>query len=105
MIYGLIGEKLGHSLSQVIHEFFGDYSYRLFETERGEIDGFIKREDLAGFNITIPYKKEIISRLDIIDPLAQRIGAVNTAVKENGKWVGYNTDYYGFSEMLNGAGN
>lgn len=104
MFYGLIGEKLGHSLSRPIHDFFGDYTYRLFELKKEEIDGFMNDKDLAGFNITIPYKKEIISRLDHIDPLAQRIGAVNTAVKEKGKWTGYNTDYYGFSRLLFSTG-
>ena len=104
MFFGLIGEKLGHSYSLPIHDFFGDYEYRLFELKKDEIADFTKRDDLSGFNITIPYKKEVIQYLDAVDPVAERIGAVNTVVKRGGKLFGYNTDYYGFSYMLNRAG-
>jgi shikimate dehydrogenase len=56
----------------------------------------LKAIGVSGFNVTIPHKTEIIPFLDEIEPLAEQIGAVNTVVNQNGKFVGYNTDGLGF---------
>ena len=65
-IYGLVGEKLGHSFSPLLHSRFGDYRYDLIEVPKDEIDGFLERADFAGVNVTIPYKQTVIPYLDEI---------------------------------------
>ena len=95
----LIGEKLGHSFSADIHSKLGA-QYSLIELNSEEIEGFVKNCDLDYFNVTIPYKKQIIPYLDYIDSSAKKIGAVNTVVLKNGKKYGYNTDYMGFKSLL-----
>ena len=103
--YGLIGEKLGHSLSRPIHEaIFAhagiDADYRIIEIPREvfreEAEGLLA--SLDGFNITIPYKQDIMPLLEAIDPLADEIGAVNTVIC--GEKRGFNTDAAGFMGML-----
>ena len=101
---GLIGEHLGHSFSPKIHEKLADYSYGLFEISKDEIGDFAKNGGLDAFNVTIPYKKDIIPFLDEISPEASAIGAVNTVVRRDGKLYGYNTDYFGFEYMLSLSG-
>ncbi|MBQ8556706.1 MAG: shikimate dehydrogenase [Clostridia bacterium] len=104
--YALIGEKLGHSVSQPIHEAIFremgiDADYRIIEIPRSEM-AVQTREllcTLDGFNITIPYKTDVMPLLDEIDPYAAAIGAVNT-VRTGEKNVGYNTDAPGFTRML-----
>ena len=64
-----------------------------------------KYPDLCGFNVTIPYKEAIIPLLDEIDPIAKEVGAVNVVKIDNGKLKGYNTDVYGFEQLLNRAIN
>lgn len=103
MKYGLLGRSLKHSFSPAIHEQLGNYSYELFEREEQEIEELIKREDIGGFNITIPYKKTIMKYCDEIEENAAKIGAVNTVIKKDGKVIGYNTDFDGFIEMLRRA--
>ena len=85
MEYGLIGEKLGHSFSEIIHREFGEYDYRLHEIPRGELDAFMAARDFRGINVTIPYKKDVMPCLDYTDPAAEKIGAVNTVVNRDGK--------------------
>jgi len=101
---GLIGEHLGHSFSPLIHSHLADYSYELCELSREELGGFMKNPPFDAFNVTIPYKKDVIPYLDFISPEAKAIGAVNTVVKKDGKLYGYNTDYFGFSYMLSLSG-
>lgn len=101
---GLLGRKLGHSYSPQIHAMLGGYSYELFEKEPEEIEDFLKNGDWSGINVTIPYKKDVIPYLDELSPLAQRLGAVNTIVRRNGKLIGHNTDYYGFVSMVEQSG-
>ena len=106
--YGLLGEKLGHSLSPDIHEeIFKKLnikgSYSLFEVSKDNIDNVIpsiKVLGISGINVTIPYKNEVMKSLDDISKEAQEIGAVNTISVNDGKTIGYNTDYFGFGEML-----
>ena len=101
---GLLGRKLGHSYSPQIHKQLGSYSYVLFEKEPEEIDVFLKYGDYTGLNVTIPYKKAVIPYLDILSPQAQKLGAVNTIVRQDGKLVGHNTDYFGFQTMISESG-
>jgi shikimate dehydrogenase len=100
MRYGLIGEKLGHSYSKVIHEKLADYNYDLIPLSRDEFAPFMEKRAFTAINVTIPYKQDVIPYLDELDPLAKEIGAVNTIVNKNGHCIGYNTDFYGFKYML-----
>ena len=61
---GLIGEKLGHSFSKIIHEKLGQYSYELIPLEKEAFHAFMKKADFDGINVTIPYKKDVIPYLD-----------------------------------------
>ncbi|MEG0308575.1 MAG: shikimate dehydrogenase [Clostridium sp.] len=106
--YGLLGEKLGHSLSPRIHKIIFesievDGAYKLFEVQKSDLNEFIdgvKVLNIKGASVTIPYKEEIIQYLDVVSPEAQRIGSVNTISLIDNKLYGYNTDYYGFGYML-----
>lgn len=102
--FGLIGEKLGHTFSPMIHALLADYSYDTVELALSEVGDFARNGGFDGFNVTMPYKKTIMPFLDVISPEAEAIGAVNTVVRREGKLYGYNTDYFGFSYMLD-AGN
>ena len=93
MKYGLIGEKLGHSFSKPIHEKIAGYTYEIKEIARENLDAFMKAKDFLGINVTIPYKSDVIPYLDYIDPVAEKISAVNTIVNREGKLYGYNTDF------------
>lgn len=100
MRYGLIGEKLGHSFSKIIHEKLADYTYDLIPLSLEELDVFMREKEFSAINVTIPYKETVIPYLDEVDPKAAKMGAVNTVVQRNGKLFGYNTDYFGFRYML-----
>ncbi len=104
MEYGLIGEKLGHSYSKIIHEKLADYSYELTPLTREEFVSFMEQRAFRGINVTIPYKKEVIPYLDQMDEAAQAIGAVNTIVNRDGRLCGYNTDCPGFIHMMKQTG-
>lgn len=104
MRYGLIGEKLGHSFSKIIHEQLADYTYDLIPLTREELDTFMTEKKFSALNVTIPYKETVIPYLDEVDAHAQKIGAVNTIVNRGGKLKGYNTDFYGFRYMLQNNG-
>lgn len=101
---GLLGRRLGHSYSPQIHGWLGAYPYVLFEKEPEEIEDFLKSGDFTGINVTVPYKQAVISHLDELSPLAQRLGAVNTVVRRGGKLIGHNTDYFGFLTMVRASG-
>lgn len=104
MEYGLIGEKLGHSYSKIIHEKLADYTYELTPLTREEFASFMEKHDFKGINVTIPYKKDVIPYLDEMDEAAKAIGAVNTIVNRDGKLYGYNTDCPGFLYMMKQTG-
>ena len=105
MDIGLIGRKLGHSLSPQIHRFLGSYSYDLVELEENELDAFFEKRDFRGINVTIPYKLHAFRHCDEVSDAARRIGCVNTVVKRaDGSLFGDNTDYFGFSYMSARAG-
>ena len=101
---GLLGRKLAHSYSPEIHAFFGDYDYKLCECEPEELEHFVKNGELGGFNVTIPYKKDVIPMCDELSARAQKIGSVNTIVRKGGRIYGYNTDYDGFLYMVQASG-
>src|SRR5690625_3525257 len=107
--FGLIGYPIEHSLSPWIHEQFlkrtnlkGTYSIFEIETTRSFSEEMkkLKKKQLDGFNVTVPYKEKIINYLDEIDEQAERIGAVNTVLCKNNKWIGYNTDGIGYVRSL-----
>ena len=100
MDYGLIGEKLGHSLSKPIHESLADYTYDIHPLTREEFKVFMEEKPFRAINVTIPYKKDVIPYLDSMDDNAKAIGAVNTIVNNDGKLRGYNTDFSGFEYMV-----
>lgn len=106
--FGLIGNPLGHSFSPLIHKYLFEAkgleaSYELLETKTSELESRIndlRLKKYDGYNVTIPYKIEIVKYLDEISDEAKEIGSVNTICVKNGKVIGYNTDYYGFKSEL-----
>lgn len=106
--YGLIGEKLPHSLSPKIHNTLFtvldiEGAYKLFEVKKeglGKAIDSLKILKIKGVNVTIPYKQEVIKYLDFISEEAKRIGAVNTIHLNDGNLYGYNTDYFGFGTII-----
>ncbi len=108
-IYGLIGAKLGHSFSK---DFFSkkfakegiSAEYRNFEIDNIEKFSDIIEYGVYGLNITIPYKEQVIDFLDKIDPIAEKIGAVNVVKivrnADNLETIGYNSDIVGFTESI-----
>lgn len=100
MKYGLIGEKLPHSFSGIIHGKIADYDYELKELKKSELEAFLLAKDFRAINVTIPYKQEVIKYLDEISTSAEKIGAVNTVVNKNGKLTGYNTDFLGLKSLI-----
>ena len=105
MQYGLIGEKLGHSISAEIHGKIGLYPYELCEIPQDGLDAFMRAKDFRGINVTIPYKERVIPYLDSIDERAAAIGAVNTIVNRDGKLYGYNTDFIGLKNLMLSEGH
>ena len=105
MEYGLIGSKLGHSYSKIIHEMLCGYRYDLcpLPTEE-EARAFLTRRQFKAINVTIPYKRLVMEYCTYIDPRAKAIGAVNTVVNKNGLLYGYNTDYLGFAHLCDAHG-
>ena len=105
MEYGLIGSKLGHSYSKIIHEMLCGYRYDLcpLPTEE-EARAFLTRRAFRAINVTIPYKRLVMEYCSYIDPRAKAIGAVNTVVNRNGLLYGYNTDYLGFAYLADAYG-
>lgn len=105
MKLGLIGEKLGHSFSPAIHARLGTPDYSLFELKPEELEEFLKQGDFDGANVTIPYKKTVIPYCKRLTEQAQRIGSVNTLIRqEDGTLLGHNTDYDGFLYMIRSSG-
>ena len=103
--FGLIGRPLGHSKSaEYFTAKFGrehiDAEYRLYELPSIESLDSILPEDIEGFNVTIPYKKEIMAFLDGISDEAEAVGAVNCVKCSNGRRTGYNTDVEGIRKSL-----
>ena len=106
--FGLIGKKLGHSFSakyfaeKFEREGLQECDYSLYELPEIEcVKEFMLTPDLVGFNVTIPYKQQIISYLDDLDAQAREVGAVNCVkIERDGRRVGYNTDVDGIRLSL-----
>lgn len=105
----VIGDPIRQSKSPAIHGYWLerlglDGDYRATHVTTGGLADFIaaRRQDpdWRGCNVTMPHKQAVIALLDRLDPLAARVGAVNTIVPEGGELVGYNTDVPGFLEPL-----
>ena len=94
MKFCLIGEKLSHSYSKEIHNFCG-LDYTLKEIVRCGVGDFVQNSSYNGFNVTIPYKKDVLPFLNEVSSVAKEMGAVNTVLNKNGKLYGYNTDVDG----------
>jgi len=107
-ICGLIGDPVEHTMSPVMHnaafEKLGlNYAYLPFRVKPEELPQAVsglRALNAIGFNVTIPHKVAVIPLLDELDPLAEKIGAVNTVVNDNGLLKGYNTDASGFLQAL-----
>ncbi len=101
---GLIGHKLSHSFSPQIHALLADYEYKLFELEPDEVGAFLQKGNFDATNVTIPYKKTVMPFLAEISEEAEKIGSVNTITRTEKGLKGDNTDYFGFSYMLQKSG-
>src|SRR5215469_10586976 len=97
---GLIGNPVAHSYSPRFQQAALDAlgipaRYELWQTPAAQLLGRVRslcRTDCLGANVTIPHKEAVVPLLDKIDPLAERIGAVNTIVHDDDYLYGYNTD-------------
>ena len=106
--YAVIGDPIDHSLSPNIHNAAFrhsklDHTYIAYKIPAGELAAGIealKAIKIAGFNVTIPHKIEMMKFLDEMDTTCKVIGAVNTVLNENGKLKGYNTDMIGFLDPI-----
>ena len=106
--YCVIGDPIKHSLSPEIHnliyQYIGiDFHYESLWIKSDSLSTFVEESKTLGrpgFNVTIPHKESIIPLLNKVDPLAKRIGAVNTVANRNGELIGYNTDITGFTIAL-----
>lgn len=109
---GLIGNPVEHTLSPVIHNTLAErlghnMVYVPFLVEEGRVSDAVKGAyalNLQGMNVTVPYKSEVIDSLKDIDALAENIGAVNTLVRTEGGYKGYNTDMEGLYRAMDSEG-
>lgn len=108
--FAVVGHPLQHTLSPALHRLvfqaWGlEGAYLPWEILRPELPAAVQmfRRNLAGFNVTAPYKKEIVPYLDRLDLSAEIFGAVNTVKNEAGRLIGYNTDGEGFMRGLHHA--
>jgi len=107
-VCGLIGDPVAHSVSPAMHNAafraLGlDYAYLPFRVRQEELPNAVaglRALNVVGLNVTIPHKVAVMSFLNKLDPLAERMGAVNTIVNDGGVLTGYNTDASGFLQAL-----
>ena len=105
-IFGLLGKNINYSFSK---QFFEDkfkkeklsFIYENFDIQEiNNLKKIINKPNLFGLNVTIPYKESVLPYLDKIDPIALKIGAVNTILIKNNYLTGFNTDYIGFYKTI-----
>ena len=102
---GLLGRKLGHSYSPMLHALLGDYEYLLYEREPDQVGDFLLHGDWDALNVTIPYKKTVVPYMSELSEAAAALQSVNTILRRaDGSLYGDNTDVYGFSYMLRRSG-
>ncbi|WP_103109058.1 shikimate dehydrogenase [Brevibacillus reuszeri] len=107
-LVGLFGHPVSHSQSPMMHnaafaQMGLGFAYVAFDVDPADLEDAvrgIRALGLKGINVTIPHKVAIMPMLDEIDPLAKRIGAVNTVVINDGRLIGYNTDGMGYVRSL-----
>jgi shikimate dehydrogenase len=103
--FGLLGEKLGHSFSPLIHRHLGEYDYSLYEVCPADLDSFMTERRFDGINVTIPYKQAVMPYCAALSDEARITGSVNTIIKDDGGALhGHNTDCHGFRVMLEHGG-
>ena len=106
--FAVIGDPIDHSLSPIIHnaayrELGIECTYIAYRVIQGELATGIeslKKIKIAGFNVTIPHKIEMMKYLDNVDDNCKKIGAVNTVLNDDGILRGFNTDMDGFLEPI-----
>lgn len=109
---GIIGNPVEHTMSPVIHNTLAkimniNMAYVPFHVEKGQLEAAIKGAyglNILGMNVTVPYKSEVITQLVQLDPLAEKIGAVNTLVRTEGGYKGCNTDVTGLLRAMKSDG-
>jgi len=109
---GLIGNPVEHTLSPLMHNFMAEHTgnnmvYVPFHVEKGQLEDAVKGAyalNLLGVNVTIPYKSDVMQYMVEIDDLAFKIGAVNTLVRKEGGFKGYNTDMDGLYRAMQSDG-
>ena len=109
---GLIGNPVEHTMSPLIHNFLAeemgiDMAYVPFHVEKGQLDAAVKGAyglNILGCNVTVPYKNDVIESLVELDDLAEKTGSVNTLVRVEGGYKGYNTDITGLLRALKSEG-
>ena len=105
-VYGVVGNPVMHSLSPVMHNAgFRHYGIDavylpLLAKDAADFVAFARSLGLAGASITAPFKVHLMDAVDELEPLARRVGAINTLTVRDGKWLGANTDVYGFAAPL-----
>ncbi len=112
VVTGIIGNPLDHTLSPLMHNAAFRAAavrgvYLKWVTMVDELEDFLDVVEvlgIKGFNVTIPHKETIVPLLDRVDPVAERLGAVNTVVNEGGSLVGRNTDVIGVERTFEGHG-
>ena len=107
-VYGVIADPVGHSKSphvqnRAFQARWIDAVYLPFHVTQAQLGDFMKlalKLPVSGFSVTIPHKQKIVRYLDYVEPLAKRIGAVNTVWRKAGRWRGTNTDVDGILKPL-----
>ena len=105
-VYGVVGNPVMHSLSPVMHNAgFRHYGIDavylpLLAKDAADFVAFARSLGLAGASITAPFKVHLMDAVDELEPLARRVGAINTLTVRDGRWLGANTDVYGFAAPL-----
>ena len=110
---GLIGYPIKHSISPFFQQAALDYyqldiRYKAWETAPAQLQDIVndlRKPQNIGANVTVPYKETVVPLLDEVDELASSIGAVNTIVEKDDRLLGFNTDAYGFMEVLDKEGH
>lgn len=100
MHYGLLGKAIAYTLSPLIHNALFrakglSCDYKVFDCD-DPLDAFLPTLELSGFNVTIPYKVQMLAHIDVTTPEAELAGAVNVIKCTPGGWIGHNTDGLGF---------
>ena len=111
-VYGVMGDPIEHSMSPLMHNFYArrtgkDLVYVPFHVNRGTVEAAVKGAfalNIQGINVTVPHKQDVMKCLEAIDEDAVAIGAVNTLVRTEHGYKGYNTDGAGLKRAMDEAG-